>query len=336
MTPSWVTIVGVIVDCALYKGGKRDPEQLQLDDALESCRAGDDSFVWIGLHEPTQDEFDRVTAEFELHPLAVEDAIKAHQRSKLEQYGDVLFLVFKTARYNDDAEAIEFAEIQLFAGDRFVIIVRHGQASALAPLRKQLESDPDRLALGPIAVVHGILDRVVDDYRPVLDGLDQDIIEIETEVFSAERNNPAERIYKLKRQVLDMYRNVEPLVEPLERLQAGPKWFEAAGLDLKPYFRDVHDHLRREVARIEIQRELLTEVLDVNLAHISVQQNEDMRRISGWVAIAAVPTMLAGLWGMNFKYMPELDESWGYPLALMIMGACAAVLFTWLRSRHWI
>jgi magnesium transporter len=292
--------------------------------------------VWIGLHEPTPAEFDAVAAEFQLHPLAVEDAIKAHQRSKLERYGDCVFLVFRTARYDDVAEAIEFSEIQLFAGERFVITVRHGEASALTPVRQDLESEPERLALGPIAVVHAILDRVVDDYLPVLDGLDNDIAEIEAQVFSAERNNPAERIYKLKRQVLEMFRNVEPLIEPLDRLQTGWHPFGAAGVDLGPYFRDIYDHLRREVARIEVQRELLTEVLNVNLAHISMRQNEDMRRISGWVAIAAVPTMLAGLWGMNFRDMPELDEPWGYPLALGIMASISVSLFYWLRKRRWI
>jgi magnesium transporter len=326
----------MIVDCALYTAGRRRPGQLRLDAALESCRAGDDTFVWIGLHEPTQDEFDRVSAEFELHPLAVEDAIKAHQRSKLEHYGDCLFLVFKTARYDDEAEAIEFAEILMFAGDRFVITVRHGTASALTPVRKELEADPERLAFGPIAVVHAILDRVVDDYRPVLDGLDHDIVEIEGQVFSPERTDPAKRIYKLRRQVLDMYRNVEPLIEPLERLQTGKQPFGAAEVELGPYFRDIHDHLRREVARIEIQRDLLSEVLNVNLTRVSMQQGEDMRRISGWVAIAAVPTLLAGLWGMNFAHMPELDEWWGYPLALALMAGISLFLFRWLRRRHWI
>jgi magnesium transporter len=326
----------MIVDCALYTCGRRQPGQLRLDDALESCRARDDTFVWIGLHEPTQDEFDRVSAEFELHPLAVEDAIKAHQRSKLERYGDCLFLVFKTARYDDAAEAIEFAEILMFAGDRFVITVRHGTASALSPVRHALEADPERLALGPIAVVHAILDRVVDDYRPVLDGLDHDIVEIEAQVFAPERSDPAQRIYKLRRQVLDMYRNVEPLIEPLERLQTGKHPFGAAEVELGPYFRDIHDHLRREVARIDIQRDLLSEMLNVNLTRVSMHQNEDMRRISGWVAIAAVPTMLAGLWGMNFVHMPELDEWWGYPLALALMAGSAVLLFRWLRGRHWI
>ena len=329
---------GVIVDCAVYKHGERCPGELRVEDALEACRESDDSFVWIGLHEPTAAEFDAVSDEFALHPLAVEDAIKAHQRSKLERYGDCLFLVFKTARYDDNSETIEFSEIQLFAGDRFVITVRHGSASELSPVRRQLEAEPERMALGPVAVVHAILDRVVDDYRPVLDGLDQDIIEIENQVFSPlpETANPAERIYKLKRQVLDLYRNVEPLIDPLQHLQTGKHPFSTGGIDLGPYFRDVNDHLRRGVARIEIQRDLLSEVLNVNLTQVSVQQNEDMRRISGWVAIAAVPTLLAGLWGMNFEHMPELDEWWGYPLALATMGTVALFLFHWLRKRHWI
>jgi magnesium transporter len=325
-------IVVMIVDSAVYQKGVRRSGQLRVEDALEACRESDDAFVWIGLHEPTPAEFDAVSEEFDLHPLAVEDAIKAHQRSKLERYGDCLFLVFKTASYDDASETIEFAEIQLFAGDRFVITVRHGRASELSPVRRELEAEPERLALGPVAVVHAILDRVVDDYRPVLDGLDHDISEIEAEVFSPERTNPAERIYRLKRQVLDLFRTIEPL----ERLQTGSHPFGTAGLDLGPYFRDVNDHLRREIARIEIQRELLSEVLNVNLTHVSVQQNEDMRRISGWVAIAAVPTLLAGLWGMNFEHMPELDEWWGYPMALAVMAAVAFYLFRWLRSRDWI
>lgn len=328
--------MAMIVDCAVYTHGKRRPGELHIEDALESCRDSGDTFVWIGLHEPTPQEFEAVTVEFELHPLAVEDAIKAHQRSKLERYGDCLFLVFKTARYDDVAEAIEFSEIQLFAGERFVITVRHGEASALSPVRHLLEDEPERMALGPVAVVHAILDRVVDDYRPVLDGLDHDILEIEGEVFAPGRANPAERIYKLRRQVLDLYRNVEPLIEPLEHLQRGSHPFDTGGLDLGPYFRDVSDHLHRGVARIDIQRDLLSEMLAVNLTQVSVQQNEDMRRISGWVAIVAVPTLLAGLWGMNFVHMPELDEWWGYPAALTIMAIIAFALFHYLRKRRWI
>jgi magnesium transporter len=323
----------VIIDCAVYTKGVRRPGRLNLDDALEAGRSSDDSFAWIGLYKPTAEEFDDVAHEFELHPLAVEDAIHAHQRPKLERYGGASFLVLKTARYNDEAETIEFAEIQLFAGEGFVVTVRHGEASALGPVREQLEADPDRLALGPIAVVHAIVDRVVDDYAPVLDGLDNDIAEIESEVFSPERTNPAVRIYKLKRQVLDLYRSIQPIVEPLEQLQMGK---HAQGQDIAHYFRDVNDHVRRAVTRIEIQRELLSEVLDVNLAHISVQQNDDMRTIAGWAAMAAVPTLLAGVWGMNFAHMPELDEWWGYPSALLLMAMASFTLYRVLHKRGWI
>ena len=324
----------VIVDCAVYRKGRRQRGDVDLADALEAGRSSDDSFAWIGVHEPTESELDEVAGAFELHPLAVEDAVNAHQRPKLERYGDTLFLVLKTARYDDAAEAIEFAEIQIFAGTGFVVTVRHGEASALAPVRREMEADPERLALGPIAVVHAIVDRVVDDYQPVLDGLDNDIIEIEGQVFSPERNNPATRIYLLQRQVLDLYRNIEPVLQPLQQLQSGRSPF--GSIELGPYFRDVYDHLSRVITRIEIQRELLSEVLDVNLAHISVQQNNDMRTIAGWAAMAAVPTMLAGVWGMNFENMPELDEWWGYPMALGLMAVGLGLLYRLLHRRGWI
>jgi magnesium transporter len=324
----------VIIDCAVYEKGVRHPGPLELTDALEAGRSSADSFTWIGMFEPTDGEFAAVAKEFELHPLAVEDAIHAHQRAKLERYGDCLFLVLKTARYDDDAEVIEFSEIQIFAGEGFIVTSRHGEASALAPVRDALEHDPDRLALGSIAVVHAIVDRVVDDYQPVLDGLDTDIAEIEAQVFSPDRVNPAVRIYKLKRQVLDLYRNIEPLLEPLERLQSGSHPLGKG--DITHYFRDVNDHLRRVVSRLKIQRELLSEVLDVNLAHISVQQNEDMRTIAGFAAMAAVPTLLAGVWGMNFVHMPELDEWWGYPMALGLIGLGAGLVYYVLRRRGWI
>jgi magnesium transporter len=325
---------GVIIDCAVYSNGVRRPGKLDLPYALEAGRSSDESFAWIGLYEPAKEEFDAVAREFELHPLAVEDAVHAHQRPKLEQYGDCLFLVLKTAHYNDEAEAIEFSEIQLFAGDSFIVTVRHGEGSALGPVREQLESDPERLALGPIAVVHAIVDRVVDDYQPVLDGLDNDIAEIEAEVFSPERTNPAVRIYKLKRQVLDLYRAIQPLADPLAHLKEGKHSFD--DVDLGHYFRDVDDHVRKAEARIEIQRELLSEVLDVNLTHVSVQQNEDMRTIAGWAAMAAVPTMLAGIWGMNFRHIPELNQWWGYPMALGLMAVGLVVLYRTLHRRGWI
>jgi magnesium transporter len=323
----------VIVDCAAYTHGKRQPGVLDLEDAFETGRRDDDTFVWVGLHDPSPEEFDAVAKEFELHPLAVEDAIHAHQRPKLELYGEMLFLVVKTARYDDAREAIEFAELQLLAGKGFLVTVRHGDACELASTRRALEQDPERLSRGPIAVVHAVIDRVVDDYEPVLDGLDNDIAEIEVEVFSDDRNNPAGRIYKLKRQVLNMYRAVDPLIEPLERLHTvrHPLY----DTDLGHYFRDVYDHLRRAATRIEVERDLLSDVLQVNLSHVSVQQNDDMRRIAAWAAMAAVPTLLAGVWGMNFEHMPELDEWWGYPMALVLMVTLVGVLFRFFRRLGW-
>jgi magnesium transporter len=246
----------------------------------------------------------------------------------------MLFVVVKTARYDDASETVEFAELQIFAGDSFVITVRHGQASPLAKVRKEVDTDPARCSLGPLAVVHAILDRVVDDYTPVLDGLDNDVIESESEVFDAEYRNPAPRIYKLKRQVLFLYRSIEPLLDALAALRAGRH--PLGGVDLEHYFRDVEDHLQKAVSRVETQREMLSDALNVNLAQISVQQNEDMRRIAGWAAMAAVPTMFAGIWGMNFEFMPELDERWGYPFALALIGAATFVVFRMLRQRGWI
>ncbi len=323
----------MIVDCAVYDKGKRRPGDLAVDDAFEAL-VDDDSFVWIGLHEPTAEEFDQVAGELGLHPLAVEDAINAHQRPKLERYGDSLFVVVKSAQYIDERETIEFAEIQLFVGRRFLVTVRHGDTCDLAEVRREMEADPERLDRGPIAAVHGIIDRVVDDYVPVLDGLDNDIAEIEVDVFSEDRVNPAGRIYKLKRQVLNMYRAVEPLIEPLQRLSSGVHPLAQDGLS--HYFRDVEDHLRRVETRIEVQRDLLSDVLQVNLSHISVQQSDDMRRIASWAAIAAVPTMMAGIWGMNFDHMPELGTVWGYPFALGLILTLAYALYRYLRRQGWI
>jgi magnesium transporter len=324
----------VIVDCAVYVKGRRRPGDLQLDDALEAARADPHNFVWIGLHAPTDAEFSAVTDEFLLHPLAVEDAIHAHQRPKLEVYDDTLFVVAKTARYDDPSESIEFAEIQIFAGRNFVVSVRHGEASALVDVRRTLEADPERCALGPLAVVHAILDHVVDDYTPVLDGLDNDVIEAEDEVFSPEKTNPAERIYRLKRQVLFLYRSIEPLRDALAALRIGKHPF--AEEDLSHYFRDVEDHLHKAVGRTETQREMLSDALSVNLAQLSVRQNQDMRTISGYAAMAAAPTLLAGMWGMNFVHMPELDEVWGYPLAVVIMALTSLGVYRALRKRGWI
>jgi magnesium transporter len=323
----------MIVDCAVYEEGQRRGGELRLEDAYEAGRE-DGAFVWLGLHEPSPQEFESVRAEFDLHELAVEDAIKAHQRPKLEIYGDTLFMVLKTVRYVDPEEVIDIGELQLFVGQDFVVSVRHGEGSSLSEARRELESRPDLLRCGPGAVLHAIVDQVVDDYLPVIEGVDRDIEEIEREVFSASRENPAERIYKLTREVLEFHRAVAPLVGPLDRLARGQ--VPLVDDEVLPYFRDVHDHSSRAVTQVGGFRDLLAGVLQANLTQVSVRLNEDVKKISAWVAIVAVPTMIAGVYGMNFEHMPELRWSFGYPLAVAVMVLACSLLYRSFRRSGWL
>jgi magnesium transporter len=323
----------VIVDCAIYEHGVRREGSVELGEAFKSCH-DDDRFVWIGLHEPTEEEFDSVRREFELHELAVEDAIHAHQRPKLEVYGDTIFVVLKTARYVDSEEVVDFGEILIFTGEGFVVTVRHGEATSLHDVREAVERDSERLKRGPGAVLHAIVDRVVDDYEPAIEGLRVDIEEVETEVFSPERDSSAERIYKLKREVLEFTRAAAPLVAPLDHLAEGRH--DLIQPEVREYFRDVNDHLIRVHEQLEGFRELLNSVLTANLTQVSVRQNEDMRKISAWVAIAAVGTLIAGIYGMNFEHMPELKWTFGYPLALVVMLGISAGLFRAFKRAGWL
>jgi magnesium transporter len=323
----------VIVDCAIYENGHRRDGVVDLEHAY-SERHDDNTFVWIGLYEPTAEEFDSLTREFELHPLAVEDAIHAHQRPKLEVFGEMVLLVLKTARYVDPTEVVELGELLVFLGHDFVITVRHGEASSLKPVREALENDPARLRCGPGAVLHGILDRVVDDYGPAIDGLQEDIDEVETELFSGARSNPAERIYRLLREVLEFRRATAPLVDPIEKLAAGR--FEQIDPTIRDYFRDVNDHLIRTRDQLDGMHDLLSSSLQANLAQVAVRQNEDMRRISAWVAIIAVPTAVAGIYGMNFEHMPELGWSFGYPLVLALMLVACTLLYRYFKRAGWL
>ncbi len=326
----------VIVDCAVYTDGRRREGALPLEQALEAANEPD-SFVWIGLHEPSPDEFDSVREEFDLHELAVEDAVAAHQRPKLEVYGGDLFVVLKTARYDDRSETVQFAELQLFVGPQYVVTVRHGEASALADVRRTIEADLDRIRCGPMAVLHAVIDRVVDDYAPVIDGLDNDMAEIEDAVFSADRPrgfDPSQRIFKLKREVLDFHRNTEPLLEPLGRLAAGQ--LPGAHPELGSYFRDVEDHLKRAVSAIAHARDLLSDALDANLAQVTVRQNDDMRTISAWLAIGGFPTVVGAVYGMNFEHMPELDNRFGYPIVLLVMAVICITLYRRFKRVGWL
>lgn len=323
----------MIVDLAVYRDGLREPGALELAAALEAGR-GSGSFVWIGLYEPTLEEFDAVRAEFELHELAVEDAVHAHQRPKIETYGQSLFVVLKTARYLDPSECFEFAEIQLFIGDGYVVTVRHGEASALAEVRRKLERRPDLLRQGPSAVLHAVIDHVIDGYQPAIDGIDNDLREVAADVFSDSRHNAAQRIFTLKREVLEFQRNTEPLAQALDVLRNEDLEFVSA--EMQNYFRDAEDHLLRVLARLTAHSALLSDALGANLANITVRQNDDMRTISAWVAIAAIPTMIGGIYGMNFDHMPELDEPWAYPAVLVTMICLCLLAYRRFRKAGWL
>jgi magnesium transporter len=322
----------VIVDMALYENGLRRPGEVDLEQAYEGCRSPE-CFAWIGLHQPTEEEFDSVRREFDLHELAVEDAIKAHQRPKLEVYGDSLFIVLKSARYVEGAPAVETGEIQVFIGEGFIVTVRHGETK-LHDVRLQLEQRPELLRLGPGAALHAIIDRVVDDYAPVVDALDTEIRNLEAEVFSEHRGDATRRIYGLKREVLELYDAVAPLAEPVDRLERMD--FSLIPKELRPYFRDVKDHVLRYVREVDAFRELLTSILAANLTQASVRQNEDVRKISAWAAIVAVPTLITGVYGMNFEHMPELGWTLGYPLALALMALVCLLLYRNFKRAGWL
>jgi magnesium transporter len=322
-----------IVDLALYKDGQRK-DDVALDDAFEACRAPG-AMVWIGLYEPTEDEFDSVRREFSLHELAVEDAMNGHQRPKLEVYSeDQLFMVLKTARYFEP-DTLEFGEIHIFVGEGYVVSVRHGEATPLHDVRLELEKRPELLRHGTGSVLHAILDRVVDDYTPVLTNLDIDITELESEAFGDARVvGLTERIYRLKRQVISLHRATAPLSEPLGRLTDGR--YPLIEEKMRPYFRDVYDHLLRDVQQADQFRELLTSILEANLTQVSVRQNEEMRKISAWAAIIAVPTLIAGIYGMNFHDMPELSWHLGYPAAVGLMVLISFSLWAYFRRIDWL
>jgi magnesium transporter len=322
----------MIVDCAVYEDGRRCAGELALAEAGAACRRHG-SFVWLGVYEPGEEEFDAIAREFGLHELAVEDAVNAHQRPKLELYGDTLFMVLKTIRYVPEQEAIEVGEILLFAHRDFVVTVRHGQ-SALGEVRQRVDARPDLLGHGPGAVLYAIVDHVVDHYEPIVHELEVDIGEVEHEVFSPERTNPAARIYKLEREVIEFHRAVVPLAHAVDRL--AHREHELIDPELRAYFRDVHDHLLRISGRITGFRELLSSILQANLTQVTVRQNDDMRRISAWVAIAAVPTLVAGIYGMNFKDMPELGWPLGYPLVIAVMLAVCGLLYWRFRRSGWL
>jgi magnesium transporter len=327
----------VIVDCAVYRNGVRDPGATTVDDLVAATRSGE-AMAWLGLYEPTPSELETVARGFALHELAVEDAIKAHQRPKLEHYDEMLFVVLRPARYVDESETVVFGEVEIFAGKNFVITVRHGEAPDLHNVRRTLEGRPDLLARGPFAVVYGIADHVVDCYQPVVAGLENDVDEIEDEVFGGSAT-VSRRIYQLTREVIAFQRATKPLPRIIAEL------IDLPGVDdeERRYLRDVEDHAVRIEERVDGFRVLLQNILSVHLTletkgltEVSVSQNEQVQKISAWAAILFAPTLIGTVYGMNFKHMPELEWRLGYPMALAMMLAVGLVLYAIFKRRRWI
>jgi magnesium transporter len=322
----------VIVNCAVYESGQRREGELPLEQAGRAARGGD-SFVWLGVVEPSAEEFQAIAEEFDLHELAVEDAVKAHQRPKVELYGETLLVVVKSARYVDTDEVIEVGELLLFVNPAFIITVRHG-AGELSAVRARIDQRPDLLQHGVGMVLYAILDQVVDGYEVGAQGVDLDIQEVERQVFAGDGQNPAERIYKLEREVLDFHTAVAPLSGVVDEIARGH--FEVVPEGLHEYYRDVHDHLRRVEGRISGFRDLLGSALHANLTQVSVRQNEDMRKISAWVAILAVPTSIAGIYGMNFDNIPELHWRYGYPMVIALIVVVCSLLYLRFKRSGWL
>jgi magnesium transporter len=339
-----------VVDCGVYREGRRVRSEFCSNPHEAMLRVREDGgFAWIGLHEPTDEEFAGIAAEFGLHPLAVEDAVHAHQRPKLEPYDDTLFTVFKTIHYVDHdeltatSEVVETGEVMCFTGRDFVITVRHGAKGSLRNLRHRLEDDPEQLAKGPSSVLHAIADHVVDGYMAVADAVQDDIDEVEIDVFSAPakglkgggpRSPDAQRIYQLKREVMEFKRAVSPLLRPMQMLSERP--MRLVDPAIQKYFRDVADHLTRVNEQVVGFDELLNSILQANLAQATVAQNEDMRKITSWAAIIAVPTAVCGIYGMNFDHMPELHWKYGYPMVLSAIVAVCFVIHRTLKRNGWL
>jgi magnesium transporter len=337
-----------LVDTAIYVCGRRHQSPATLADTFRALRATPGSMAWIGLYRPAEAQLLSLGRELGLHGLAVEDAIVAHQRPKLERYGDTLFVVLRAARYLDAVEEVDFGEVHVFIGPDFVLTVRHSESPDLAVVRRRMEADPQLLARGPEAVLYAIMDAVVDGYAPVVAGLQNDIDEIETQVFGGD---PAvsRRIYELSREVIEFQRATRPLLGMLDALSAG---FDKYGIDeeLRSYLRDVADHATTVVERVDGFRQMLQDILTVNatlvgqalneetknLTQASLAQNEEVKKISAWAAILFAPTLIGTIYGMNFAHMPELNWILGYPFALGLMAAVCLALFTVFKRRDWL
>ena len=347
-TPDAPPVEQSVVAAGVYREGRRVASPSTVAEASRWLREQPGAMAWIGLYRPAETQLLAVAEEFKLHELAVEDAIVAHQRPKLERYGDTLFVVLRSARYLDDVEEVEFGEIHLFVGANFVLTVRHSQAPDLAAVRRRMEDDPELLSLGPEAVLYAILDSVVDGYAPVVAGLQNDIDEIETQVFSGDPK-VSRRIYELSGEVIEFQRATRPLLGMLEGLMAGFDKYDT-DQELRRYLRDVADHATTVAERVDGFRQMLTDILAVNATLVSQAQNEEMKRlteasfapneevkrVSAWAAILFAPTVIGTVYGMNFEHMPELHWVFGYPFALSLMLLVSGSLYLVFKGRGWL
>ncbi|OBG31345.1 magnesium/cobalt transporter CorA [Mycolicibacter heraklionensis] len=334
----------VLVDCGVYADGERIPGEFTPAGARAKVReieaGGQEAFVWVGLHEPGEAQMQGVAATFQLHPLSVEDAVQAHQRPKLERYDDTLFLALKTVNYvpHESAvlprEIVETGEIMIFVGKNFVVTVRHGEHSGLAQVRKRMDTDPEQMRLGPFAVMHAIADYVVDRYVEVTNLMESDIDVIEETAFAPGTRTDVEPIYQIKREVVELRRAVAPLSVPFERMQTDYR--DLISKEVRRYLRDVADHQTRAAEQIAGYDELLSSLVQAALARVGMQQNTDMRKMSAWAGIIAVPTMIAGIYGMNFDRMPVLHWAFGYPMVVAGMCVISAVLYRAFRRNGWL
>ncbi len=337
-TPSRPDGVGPVVDCAIYVDGRREPP-VEPHEALRAAVAKG-GFVWLGLYAPTEEELGTIAGHYRLHPLAVEDAVYAHQRPKLERYDDGLFMVLTTARYVEHdrltatSEVVDTGEVMVFVGSHHVITVRHGEHGGLTDLRRSLEEQPDLLCLGPSSVLYAVADSVVDAFVDVAIAVEEDVDELEASVFSPERTDDIGRLYQLKRELLHLRRAVSPLEVPLQRL--AERQVDVVPTPMRSYFRDVLDHAIRVRDQVASLDELLSSILQASLARTSLADNEDVRKISAYAGIIAVPTAIAGIYGMNFEFMPELEWRYGYPLVLLVIFLSCVLLYRGFKRNGWL